>query len=250
MGDTITNKGVYKRRAEAPAVNATLRRVASVATPARILPLLLALAILVFLYFHAAHFFSQRNILNILVQTSSLALLAIGMTFVMVGGGIDLSMPATMAFGAVLGAFLMRSRRQSGARQPRDAARRGRDRARERHGGGGVPHDAFRRHAGQHDRGRRGHGVDDQLGQRLEFPRRLLRLLPRAAVRRAGDGDHPRRGHDHRLGRDVLHHLRPLALRGRRERARRAGRPHPDAARAVHDLSRLRAARRADRGAA
>jgi ribose transport system permease protein len=40
---------------------------------------------------------------------SSLALLAIGMTFVLIGGGIDLSMPATMAFGAVLGAFLMRA---------------------------------------------------------------------------------------------------------------------------------------------
>jgi ribose/xylose/arabinose/galactoside ABC-type transport system permease subunit len=112
LGDAITNKGVYKRRteaAEAPAANATLRRIAPFATPARILPLLLAVAILVFLYFHAAHFFSQRNILNVLVQTSSLALLAIGMTFVMVGGGIDLSMPATMAFSAVLGAFLLRA---------------------------------------------------------------------------------------------------------------------------------------------
>ena len=110
MGDTITNKGAYKRRTpETRGRQRGVRRIASVATPARILPLLLALGILVFLYFHAAHFFSQRNILNILVQMSSLALMAIGMTFVMVGGGIDLSMPATMAFSAVLGAFLMRA---------------------------------------------------------------------------------------------------------------------------------------------
>lgn len=109
MGDTITNKELYKRQAGPPAANAALRRIASFATPARIVPLLLALAILVFLYYHASHFFSSRNIVNILVQMSSLGLLAIGMTFVMVGGGIDLSMPATMAFGAVLGAFLMRA---------------------------------------------------------------------------------------------------------------------------------------------
>jgi ribose transport system permease protein len=43
------------------------------------------------------------------VQASALGLLAIGMTFVMVGGGIDLSMPANMALGAVLGGFVMRS---------------------------------------------------------------------------------------------------------------------------------------------
>jgi ribose transport system permease protein len=109
LGDTLTNKGLYKRQADTPTTNPALRRIASLATPARVIPLLLALAILVFLYYHAAHFYSQRNIVNILVQMSSLALLAIGMTFVMVGGGIDLSMPATMAFSAVIGAFLMRA---------------------------------------------------------------------------------------------------------------------------------------------
>ncbi len=112
MGDTISNKETYKRQdaaGDASATAAAVRRITSIATPARIIPLLLALGILVFLYYHASHFYSQRNILNILVQMSSLALLAIGMTFVMVGGGIDLSMPATMAFSAVLGAFLMRA---------------------------------------------------------------------------------------------------------------------------------------------
>jgi ribose/xylose/arabinose/galactoside ABC-type transport system permease subunit len=111
LGDTITKKETYKAEAvagDAPSAGG-LGQIASIATPGRIIPLLLALAILVFLYYHASHFFSQRNIVNILVQMSSLALLAIGMTFVMVGGGIDLSMPATMAFSAVLGAFLMRA---------------------------------------------------------------------------------------------------------------------------------------------
>jgi ribose/xylose/arabinose/galactoside ABC-type transport system permease subunit len=111
LGDTITKKETYKAEAvagDAPSAGG-LGQITSIATPGRIIPLLLALAILVFLYYHASHFFSQRNIVNILVQMSSLALLAIGMTFVMVGGGIDLSMPATMAFSAVLGAFLMRA---------------------------------------------------------------------------------------------------------------------------------------------
>jgi ribose transport system permease protein len=78
-------------------------------TPVRIFPALLAVAILLLLYWKAPHFFAVRNVVNILVQMSSLALLAIGMTFVLIGGGIDLSMPATMAFGAVLGAFIMRA---------------------------------------------------------------------------------------------------------------------------------------------
>jgi len=88
---------------------ATAPRPSGLIAPARIIPLLLALVILAFLYYYAPHFYAVRNVVNILVQMSSLALLAIGMTFVMVGGGIDLSMPATMAFGAVLGAFLLRA---------------------------------------------------------------------------------------------------------------------------------------------
>ena len=112
LGDTIANRELYKRRAatgDAAMTTAAVRRIASIAAPARIVPLLLAIAILVFLYYHAPHFFAVRNLINILVQMSSLGLLAIGMTLVMIGGGIDLSMPATMAFGAVLGAFYMRA---------------------------------------------------------------------------------------------------------------------------------------------
>jgi ribose/xylose/arabinose/galactoside ABC-type transport system permease subunit len=56
----------------------------------------------------APSFFRLNNLINILVQTSTLAVLAIGMSFVMIGGGIDLSMPANMAMSAVLGALYMR----------------------------------------------------------------------------------------------------------------------------------------------
>ena len=75
----------------------------------RALPILGGLVVLVYLYFHAPSFYRINNLLNILVQTSSLGLLAIGMTFVLVTGGIDLSMPANMAFGAVLGGLVMRA---------------------------------------------------------------------------------------------------------------------------------------------
>jgi ribose/xylose/arabinose/galactoside ABC-type transport system permease subunit len=81
----------------------------------RNLPVLCGVAILAYLYFRAPNFYRINNLLNILVQTSALGLLAIGMTFVMVGGGIDLSMTANMAFGAVLGGFVMRSHPTSGA---------------------------------------------------------------------------------------------------------------------------------------
>ena len=56
----------------------------------------------------APSFFRLNNLVNILVQTSTLAILAIGMSVVMIGGGIDLSMPANMAMSAVLGALYMR----------------------------------------------------------------------------------------------------------------------------------------------
>ena len=49
----------------------------------------------------APSFFRLNNLINILVQTSTLAILAMGMSFVMIGGGIDLSMPANMAMSAV-----------------------------------------------------------------------------------------------------------------------------------------------------
>lgn len=69
------------------------------------LAVIAALAAILFVY--APHFFSVRNFLNILIQASSLGVMAVGLAFVMIVGGIDLSIPATMAFAAVMGAFVM-----------------------------------------------------------------------------------------------------------------------------------------------
>lgn len=64
-------------------------------------------AIAVVLILFAPNFFKVQNGINIIVQASTLGILAIGMAFVMIGGGIDLSMPANMALAAVLGAICM-----------------------------------------------------------------------------------------------------------------------------------------------
>jgi ribose/xylose/arabinose/galactoside ABC-type transport system permease subunit len=64
-------------------------------------------AIVVVLILFAPNFFKIQNGINIIVQASTLGILAIGMAFVMIGGGIDLSMPANMALAAVLGAMCM-----------------------------------------------------------------------------------------------------------------------------------------------
>jgi ribose transport system permease protein len=57
---------------------------------------------------NAPTFFRLNNLINILVQTSALGIMAVGMSFVMIGGGMDLSIPANMAFSAVMGAYVMR----------------------------------------------------------------------------------------------------------------------------------------------
>jgi ribose/xylose/arabinose/galactoside ABC-type transport system permease subunit len=68
----------------------------------------LAFAALVTFAFNAPTFFRLNNIINVLVQSSSLGLLSIGMCFVLVGGGIDLSMPAVLAFSGIVAAMYMR----------------------------------------------------------------------------------------------------------------------------------------------
>jgi len=52
-------------------------------------------------------FFTSQNILNILQQSSINAAIAVGMTLVIISGGIDLSVGPTAALSAVLGATLM-----------------------------------------------------------------------------------------------------------------------------------------------
>jgi ribose transport system permease protein len=61
------------------------------------------------LWAFAPNFFKINNLINILVQAVTLAVMAVGMSVVMIGGGIDLSLPFSAAVSAVLGAMYMRA---------------------------------------------------------------------------------------------------------------------------------------------
>ncbi|MEF9969450.1 MAG: ABC transporter permease [Ruthenibacterium sp.] len=54
-------------------------------------------------------FISFHNITNLLRQTSIIGVLAVGMTFVIISSGIDLSVGAVLAFGGMLVAMLMQA---------------------------------------------------------------------------------------------------------------------------------------------
>ncbi len=52
-------------------------------------------------------FLTYRNIMSVIVQVSSTGLMAIGLTFIIITGGIDLSLPTVMALSAILGCSVM-----------------------------------------------------------------------------------------------------------------------------------------------
>ncbi len=60
--------------------------------------------VLIFVFFSVSneYFFDAGNFQNILVQTSTIGLIALGMTMVMINGNIDLSVGATLALAASL----------------------------------------------------------------------------------------------------------------------------------------------------
>jgi ribose/xylose/arabinose/galactoside ABC-type transport system permease subunit len=70
---------------------------------------LIVALVLGLLWVFAPNFFKINNLINILVQAATLAVMAVGMSVVMIGGGIDLSLPFSAAVSAVLGAIYMRA---------------------------------------------------------------------------------------------------------------------------------------------
>jgi ribose/xylose/arabinose/galactoside ABC-type transport system permease subunit len=74
---------------------------------ANALTILAAIAITIILSTTIPHFLRLGNILNILEQLSILGFMSIGMTFVMVSGGIDLSTYTIVSAGSVVGATAM-----------------------------------------------------------------------------------------------------------------------------------------------
>ncbi|HET8801551.1 MAG TPA: ABC transporter permease [Marinobacter sp.] len=60
------------------------------------------LAITIFFSFSSPFFFDLNNFSNILIQASTIGVIALGMTYVMINGNIDLSVGATVALAASL----------------------------------------------------------------------------------------------------------------------------------------------------
>lgn len=63
---------------------------------------LFVIVLLVFFGFMSEYFLTTSNLFNILIQTSTIGLIALGMTYVMLNGNIDLSVGAVLALSAVL----------------------------------------------------------------------------------------------------------------------------------------------------
>lgn len=74
----------------------------------RYLPLILFAIVITILGLFVPYFLTIRNSINILRQASALGLMAIGITAVLIGGGIDLSQPSLMALGGIIGAMYIR----------------------------------------------------------------------------------------------------------------------------------------------
>lgn len=70
-------------------------------------PLLTLLALCVVTTLLTDRFLSPINLNNILVQSSIMAVIAMGMTFVIIGGGFDLSVGSTAALAACVAAMVM-----------------------------------------------------------------------------------------------------------------------------------------------
>lgn len=69
--------------------------------------MLLIIAALLILSIAIPRFMSVGNIFNLLVQASVIGLPAIGLTFIIITAGIDLSLPTNMACSAILGCLIM-----------------------------------------------------------------------------------------------------------------------------------------------
>ena len=100
------------------------------------------------------HFFTVSNLLNVLEQTAINAVVAVGMTFVIISGGIDLSVGSVLALSGIALGSALRRRPVAGGDRAR-AGRRARVRPRQRRPHHLRPPAAVHRHARHDERGAR-----------------------------------------------------------------------------------------------
>lgn len=67
--------------------------------------LLFLVALIVIFTLYNPMFLSARNIKNILTEVSIYGIIGVGMTYVILTGGIDLAVGSLLAFAAISGAF-------------------------------------------------------------------------------------------------------------------------------------------------
>ncbi len=72
------------------------------------LPLVVFVVVVVILGYNVPRFLTLGNMINIMRQSTALSLMTIGVTVVMITGGIDLSIPSVMALGGIIGSMYMR----------------------------------------------------------------------------------------------------------------------------------------------
>ncbi len=73
----------------------------------RILPFLTLIILFVALAIASPHFLTNTNLSSVVRQTAVINIMALGMTLIIVAGGIDLSVGAILAFGGLMGAMAM-----------------------------------------------------------------------------------------------------------------------------------------------
>ena len=71
------------------------------------------LTVLIFLSVYVDNFFSYNNILNIISQVAPIGVMACGLSYVIITGGIDISLPSVMAMASVFGVSTMVSTNNS-----------------------------------------------------------------------------------------------------------------------------------------
>src|SRR3989440_9556968 len=73
----------------------------------RLLPFLSLIILVVALSIASPHFLTQTNLSSVVRQTAVINIMSLGMTVIIIAGGIDLSVGAILAMGGVLGTMAL-----------------------------------------------------------------------------------------------------------------------------------------------
>ena len=106
-GDMEERTPVQTVKLESSLHRVSIKRVVRWVSQQRILIVLLLLCAIVTMLIPA--FMTVNNLLNVARQVSIFGIVAVGMTFVIISGGIDISVGSVVAFGGVVACLLMKA---------------------------------------------------------------------------------------------------------------------------------------------